>query len=366
MVKINIAYPKNGSQKVLDIDERKLSAFWERRLGTEIAGAAFNEDFKGYVFKITGGNDKEGFPMVQGIMTNQRVRLMLAKGAKYYRPRRQGERKRKSVRGCIVDRDMSVINLVVLKEGAKPIEGLTGTPKDKRLGPKRATTYRKLFNLAKQDNIFDYVVRRTVPSKKAGKKPHTRMPKIQRLITPQALQRKRHRITLRRERYAAGITAEKEYSRLLSRRRAELMGMKPRGTSAPSTKSTSAASASPATTATAKPATATATAATPAKKDTPKAATAAATATGTKKTTSSPASGAAKGSSTSKPSSSSSSSSSKPAKGSSGSVGHKTSSASKPASSTSAPAPASAAPATSGAPPATATTTATAAAAGKK
>lgn len=49
-----------------------------------------------------GGNDKQGFPMKQGVLTPQRVRLLLSKGQSCYRERRDGERKRKSVRGCIV------------------------------------------------------------------------------------------------------------------------------------------------------------------------------------------------------------------------------------------------------------------------
>merc|ERR1719402_1989674 len=43
---------------------------------------------------ITGGNDKQGFPMKQGVLTNGRVRLLLKKGTSCYRPRREGERKR--------------------------------------------------------------------------------------------------------------------------------------------------------------------------------------------------------------------------------------------------------------------------------
>ena len=30
--------------------------------------------------RITGGNDKEGFPMMQGVLINHRVRLLLSKG----------------------------------------------------------------------------------------------------------------------------------------------------------------------------------------------------------------------------------------------------------------------------------------------
>lgn len=55
--------------------------------------------------------------MMQGVLTNGRVRLLLKKGQKCYRQRRTGERKRKSVRGCIVDQNLSILNLVVVKKG---------------------------------------------------------------------------------------------------------------------------------------------------------------------------------------------------------------------------------------------------------
>ena len=48
-----------------------------------------------------------------------RVRLLLKKGHSCYRPRRKGERKRKSVRGCIVDGNLSVLCLTVAKKGEK-------------------------------------------------------------------------------------------------------------------------------------------------------------------------------------------------------------------------------------------------------
>lgn len=72
---------------------------------------------QGYMFRITGGNDKQGFPMKQGVLSNGRVRLLLSKGHSCYRPRREGERRRKSVRGCIVDANLSVLSLVIVKKG---------------------------------------------------------------------------------------------------------------------------------------------------------------------------------------------------------------------------------------------------------
>ena len=76
---------------------------------------------QGYIARISGGNDKQGFPMKQGVLTNDRVRLLLKKGSGCYRPRRDGGRFRKSVRGCIVDANLSVLNLVLVKKGRRII-----------------------------------------------------------------------------------------------------------------------------------------------------------------------------------------------------------------------------------------------------
>ncbi len=92
-------------------------------MGQEVEGDILGDEFKGYVFKITGGNDKDGFSMKQGVLVNGRVRLLMAKGTSCYRPRRAGERKRKSVRGCIVGPDLSVIALAITKIGEQEIAG---------------------------------------------------------------------------------------------------------------------------------------------------------------------------------------------------------------------------------------------------
>ena len=55
--------------------------------------------------------------MKQGVLTAGRVRLLLSKGHSCFRPRRSGERRRKSVHGCIVDSNLSVLNLVIVKKG---------------------------------------------------------------------------------------------------------------------------------------------------------------------------------------------------------------------------------------------------------
>ncbi|KAM9508061.1 small ribosomal subunit protein eS6 isoform 1-T1 [Guaruba guarouba] len=218
--RLNISFPATGCQKLIEVDdERKLRTFYEKRMATEVAADSLGEEWKGYVVRISGGNDKQGFPMKQGVLTHGRVRLLLSKGHSCYRPRRTGERKRKSVRGCIVDANLSVLNLVIVKKGEKDIPGLTDTTVPRRLGPKRASKIRKLFNLSKEDDVRQYVVRK--PLNKEGKKPRTKAPKIQRLVTPRVLQHKRRRIALKKQRTQKNKEEAAEYAKLLAKRMKE-------------------------------------------------------------------------------------------------------------------------------------------------
>lgn len=170
-------------------------------MGQEVEADTLGEQFKGYVFKITGGFDRDGFAMKQGIFSNGRVRLLLAPGSKGYRATRRGERKRKSVRGCIVGSDIAMLSCTVVKVGEKEIPGLTNEIRARRLGPKRATGIRKLFGISKGEGeksttvsalIKKNIIRRTFKSQK-NPDAHGRRkaPKIQRLVTDVRLRRKR-------------------------------------------------------------------------------------------------------------------------------------------------------------------------------
>lgn len=218
-MKLNVSFPATGAQKTFEVmDDHKLRHFYDKRMGAEITADHLGDEWKGYIFKIAGGNDKQGFPMKQGVLTNTRVRLLLKKGHSCYRPRRTGERKRKSVRGCIVDQNLSALALIVVKKGEKDIPGLTDTTVPRRLGPKRANNIRKLYNLSKDDDVTKFVVKRPLPEKD-GKKARTKSPKIQRLITPVVLQRKRHRLAIKKRRVESRKEAEAEYMKILHLRR---------------------------------------------------------------------------------------------------------------------------------------------------
>ncbi|KAF9225624.1 putative RPS6B-40s ribosomal protein S6 [Gyrodon lividus] len=222
-MKLNIANPATGQQKTINIDEeRRIRVFYDKKISQEVEADSIGDEFKGYILRITGGNDKQGFPMKQGVLLPYRVRLLLADGHSCYRTRRDGERKRKSVRGCIVGPDIAVLSVVIVKQGEDEIPGLTDNILPKRLGPKRATKIRSFFNLSKEDDVRKYVVRREVTSsKKENAKPYTKAPKIQRLVTPIRLQRRRHLRALNRRRFDRQKEQKGEYDSLLQKRLAE-------------------------------------------------------------------------------------------------------------------------------------------------
>jgi small subunit ribosomal protein S6e len=83
-------------------------------------------------------------------------------GTTLYRPRRSGERKRKSARGCICGPDLSVIALKVLVKGEEEFEGLTDEARPRRLGPKRVSNIRAAFALRKKDDVTKVLPRRAL------------------------------------------------------------------------------------------------------------------------------------------------------------------------------------------------------------
>jgi len=195
-------------------------------MGQEIDGEVMGDDFKGYVFRITGGNDKQGFTMKQGIMVNGRSRMLFKKRATLFKPRRAGVRKRRSVRGCICGPDLAVIALRVVKKGDKEIEGVTTVDRPNRLGKKRANRIRANFALDKEkDDVREYVIYRKIEKKctengKEGGEEKDRVyykaPKIQRLITEKKVRRKKLIKRDRSNRYKTSKENKQKYEKLIS------------------------------------------------------------------------------------------------------------------------------------------------------
>jgi small subunit ribosomal protein S6e len=92
----------------------------------KIVGEKFNGDIlglSGYELQITGGTDKDGFPMHHQVHGPGRKKIILAYPPCFH-PKLKGQRKRKMVRGNTISRDIVQINCKIVKAGTKPIEQL--------------------------------------------------------------------------------------------------------------------------------------------------------------------------------------------------------------------------------------------------
>jgi small subunit ribosomal protein S6e len=168
--------------------------------------------------------------MKQGIMTSNRVRLLLKQGDSHFTCRRDGYRKRKSIRGCIVSPSLAVVNLVVLKRGETDIAGLTdeASKRPARYFLKRAQKLRKLFGLTKKDDVTRYalrnVVTKTSKSGKVSKK--VIAPQVQRLVTAGRVHTKIQNKKVVEKRNLATKKAAEEFNSLVAIRRKQFATQK--------------------------------------------------------------------------------------------------------------------------------------------
>lgn len=80
-MKFTIAYPQNGTQCSCTVeDENRWGKLIDYRIGQEFEGSVISDEWKGFTLKITGGQDKDGIGMKQGVFKNGRTKLLLADG----------------------------------------------------------------------------------------------------------------------------------------------------------------------------------------------------------------------------------------------------------------------------------------------
>lgn len=94
--------------------------FAGKKLNEKVSGNNI-PGFEKYELEITGGSDKDGFPMRKGVLGQVRKRILLAGGVGYH-PKEKGIRRRKGIRGEVVSEEIAQLNLKVIKEGTKKFE----------------------------------------------------------------------------------------------------------------------------------------------------------------------------------------------------------------------------------------------------
>ena len=132
----------NNNEKAYskELNDHESQAFLGKKIGDDISGSNFG--FKNYEFKITGGSDKDGFPMRKDLGGTSRKKLFIVVD------RKKGEKKRITKRGNIVAEDIKELNVMVTKYGSVSLDEILGkngeAPKDEKMSVKEEMVKKSL------------------------------------------------------------------------------------------------------------------------------------------------------------------------------------------------------------------------------
>ncbi len=123
-----VSNPSTKKAYKIDVDQSKAAGIIGKIIGEKFNGDIVN--LPGYELQITGGTDKDGFPMHPQIHGPGRKGVVLSHPPGFH-PELKGQRKRKMVRGNTISPDIVQINCKIVKNGVKNIEQLLGKEEKK-------------------------------------------------------------------------------------------------------------------------------------------------------------------------------------------------------------------------------------------
>ena len=95
-----------------------------KKIGDIISGEFLG--LSGYELQITGGSDKDGFPMRKDIEGMSRKKILIGKGIGL-KSKIRGLKRRRSLRGNLIADDIVQINCKVNKEGERAMDEILHT-----------------------------------------------------------------------------------------------------------------------------------------------------------------------------------------------------------------------------------------------
>jgi small subunit ribosomal protein S6e len=117
--KVIVSDPQAGTSKVVELEEARAAPFIGRRVGETMDGSVV--DLPAHTVQILGGSDKDGVPMRGNVHGGVRRRVVLSGGAGFS-PKKNGERKRKTVRGNIITDEIAQINMKITERPANAVK----------------------------------------------------------------------------------------------------------------------------------------------------------------------------------------------------------------------------------------------------
>jgi small subunit ribosomal protein S6e len=114
--KIILSDPETGKSQTVELEGSRAVPLIGRKLGEVIDGATIG--MGGHKLQITGGSDKDGFPMRPDIHGGIKTRVIVTQGVGFH-PTRDGERRRKTLRGSVITEEIVQINMKITEKPKK-------------------------------------------------------------------------------------------------------------------------------------------------------------------------------------------------------------------------------------------------------
>ncbi|MBI2545186.1 MAG: 30S ribosomal protein S6e [Candidatus Aenigmarchaeota archaeon] len=131
--KITLSEPETRKSYQIELDQDKGISLVGKKIGDEFSGDMMG--LSGYSFKITGGTDKDGFPMHHDVSGSVKKKIILSQAPAYH-PLKRGNQKRKTIRGNTISQDITQINAKVTKKGSASLEEMYGKKEAREESPK--------------------------------------------------------------------------------------------------------------------------------------------------------------------------------------------------------------------------------------
>jgi small subunit ribosomal protein S6e len=121
--KVEIADPETGHTWPVQVEGQHANALVRKRIGETVDGMML--ELPGYEVEITGGTDKDGFPMRPEIPQAGRKSILVSDSTGFH-AERGGQRRKRTFRGNEVSPDIAQVNVKIIDHGPKPVEDHLG------------------------------------------------------------------------------------------------------------------------------------------------------------------------------------------------------------------------------------------------
>ena len=111
--KLVISDPSTGKSQSAELEDAKATPLIGRKIGEMVDGSV--SGLSNNKLQITGGTDRDGFPLRDDIHGGVKAKPILTRG-QGFKPKTKGERRRKTVRGNTITDETMQINLKIISE----------------------------------------------------------------------------------------------------------------------------------------------------------------------------------------------------------------------------------------------------------